>query len=163
MSTVLRAMTEAAYARFIDSSVADYAKENVAAGRWPATGALERSRGSMQQLLPQGRTTPNNHLFTIHDATRQVDVGVLWLAVVDHPGGGRSGHVYELLVFSPYRRQGHARAAFAALEALARSWGLNDLGLHVFAHNQAAQALYRSLGYSVTGLNMQKRVDRSPT
>lgn len=157
MSTVLRAMTEAAYARFKDNSVADYAKENVAGGRWPDTGALERSRLAYEQLLPQGLATPGQHLFTIHDVAQGLDVGVLWLAVVDHPGG-RSGHVYDILVFPAYRHLGHARAAFAALEALARAWGLSELGLHVFAHNQAAQSLYRSLGFRVTGLNMQKRL-----
>jgi ribosomal protein S18 acetylase RimI-like enzyme len=157
MGTVLRAMTEAAYARFRDSSVASYAKENVAAGRWPAPGALERSQRAYEQLLPQGRSTPGQHLFTIHDATAGEDVGSLWLAVVDHPGG-RSGFIYDVTVYPAHRRLGHARAAFAALDALAKGWGLSELGLHVFAHNQAAQALYRSLGYQVSGLNMQKRI-----
>lgn len=157
MSTVLRAMSEAAYARFKDNSVADYARENVAAGRWPEAGALERSHQAHEQLLPLGLATPDQHLFTIHDAAHGVDVGVLWLAVVDHPAG-RSGHVYDLVVFPPYRHLGHARAAFAALDALAKGWGLAELSLHVFAHNQTAQALYRSLGFHVTGLNMQKRM-----
>ncbi len=155
MGTVLRAMSEAAYARFRDEAVASYAKENVAAGRWPAEGALERSGQSYEQLLPQGRATPGQHLFTLHDPAAGVDVGSLWLAVVEH-GGGRSGYLYDLLVFPAFRRQGHARAAFAALEAMARDWGLTELGLHVFAHNLAAQALYRSLGYQTTGLQMRK-------
>jgi ribosomal protein S18 acetylase RimI-like enzyme len=157
MGTVLRAMTEAAYVRFKDSSVADYAKENVAAGRWAAEGAAERSLQAYEQLLPQGRATPGQHLFTIHDAAAAVDVGALWLAVVDHPGG-RSGFVYDIAVLPAYRRQGHARAALAALDTLARDWCLSEIGLHVFAQNVAAQALYRSLGYQTTSINMLKRL-----
>ena len=38
----------------------------------------------------------------------------------------------------------------------ARGLGLRDIGLHVFAHNDGAQALYHALGYEVTGLNMRK-------
>lgn len=149
-------MTEPAYARFEEAAVAGYADDNVRAGRWPAEGALERSRNEHERLLPQGLATPDHHLFTIHDDVEGVDVGVLWLAVTQHPTG-RSGFVYDVDIIPEHRRKGHARAAFKALEAVARELGLSDIGLHVFAYNEAAQALYRSLGYETTGLNMRKR------
>lgn len=34
--------------------------------------------------------------------------------------------------------------------------GLGKIGLHVFSFNLGAQALYRSLGYGITGMNMLK-------
>ena len=55
-----------------------------------------------------------------------------------------------------HQRQGHGRAAFQALEARVQALGLGSIGLHVFAQNVGAQALYRSLGFGVTGLNMLK-------
>jgi RimJ/RimL family protein N-acetyltransferase len=39
--------------------------------------------------------------------------------------------------------------------------GLQRLGLHVFAHNHGARALYESLGYAVASLNMLKPLDGS--
>lgn len=157
MGTTLHRMTDAAYARFQEDAVADYAEENVASGRWPAEGALERSRLEHERLLPQGLATPDQHLFTIHDDVDGVDVGVLWMAVNERPNG-RFGFVYDVAIDPAHRRRGHARAAFIALEAVARELGVVDIGLHVFAHNSDAQALYRSLGFMTTGINMQKRI-----
>jgi ribosomal protein S18 acetylase RimI-like enzyme len=165
MNTLLRPMTEAGFARWFEHSVARYADENVAAGRWPADGALARADEGCRRLLPGGLATPGQQLFTVHEAAEGapagaeagVEVGVLWLAVTEHPGG-RSGYVYEIEIWPAHRRRGHARGAFLALEALAREQGLADIGLHVFAHNHGAQALYRALGYEPTGINMQKRL-----
>lgn len=154
-------MTEVGFAAWFPRSVARYADESVAAGRWPADGALARADEACRRLLPLGLATPGHQLFTLHESgpgrEAGVEVGVLWLAVTEHPSG-RSGYVYEVEVWPSHRRRGHARGAFLALEALARAQGLADIGLHVFAHNAAAQALYRALGYEVTGINMQKRV-----
>jgi ribosomal protein S18 acetylase RimI-like enzyme len=36
--------------------------------------------------------------------------------------------------------------------------GLRAIGLHVFNQNTSAQALYRSLGYEVTSVNMLKHL-----
>lgn len=47
------------------------------------------------------------------------------------------------------------------MEEVARRMGLQQLGLHVFAHNDGAIALYESLGYSVASLNMLKPLDAS--
>lgn len=157
MSTSLLRMTDEAFARFNEAAIADYADENVASGRWPTEGALERSRQEHERLLPQGLATPNQHLFTIRDDALDAEVGVLWLSVTEHPGS-RSGFIYDVAIDPPHRRRGHARAAFVALEAVARELGLDDIGLHVFAHNEAAQALYRALGYQTTGINMRKRI-----
>ena len=72
--------------------------------------------------------------------------------------GVRGGYVYDLEVLPEFRRQGHAERAFAALEPIAEKLGLASIGLHVFAHNPGAQALYAKLGYKVTGLNMVKHL-----
>lgn len=44
------------------------------------------------------------------------------------------------------------------LEDQVRQVGLRRIGLHVFGHNAAAQALYRKVGYEVTNINMAKNV-----
>ena len=67
-----------------------------------------------------------------------------------------SGHIFDLEIYEPFRRKGFARQAMQELEGVARGMGLRQLGLHVFAHNRAAESLYEQLGYRVASLNMLK-------
>jgi len=155
--TVLAPMGESTYASFIDVSVRGYAEKNVAAGRWPAAGAVERARIEFERLLPQGLATPDQHLYDIRDHDGLTTVGHLWIALQRHPGGA-SAYVYDVAVAPDHRRRGHARRAFVALEAVAAALGADSIGLHVHAHNDGARALYDELGFGVTGLNMVKRL-----
>lgn len=60
----------------------------------------------------------------------------------------------------PARRRGHGRAMIRAAIAWAQHRGLAWIDLGVFAHNHAARALYRSLGFVETGTTRdQFRVD----
>jgi|GEM_PF-755446 len=158
--TVLSPMCPEAFAAYRDAAVAGYAQDNIDAGRWPAEGAMERSRADFDDSLPQGLSTPANYLFEILDGPGGARVGYLWFAViVKH--GLRSAYVYDLEVHPDQRRQGHAKRAFEALEGRVAALGLNSIGLHVFGHNPGAQSLYRQLGYQVTGINMLKTLGRS--
>ena len=148
------------FAGYLDSSVAGYAQDNIDSGRWPAEGALERSRADFDSLLPQGLATPDNYLFEIQNGEDGSTVGYLWFAVVVKHGL-RSAYVYDLEVKPEHRRQGHAKRAFEALEARVAALGLSSIGLHVFGHNPGAQSLYSQLGYTVTGINMIKQIDKS--
>jgi ribosomal protein S18 acetylase RimI-like enzyme len=158
--TVLSPMRQQAYAAYLESSVAAYAEDNIAAGRWPRGGAVDRSRASYLELLPQGLATPDNYLYEIMADQGGPIVGVIWFAV-ETRHGVRTAFVYDLEIEAAHRRQGHARGAFLALEQLVAALGLSSIGLHVFARNHAAQALYSRLGYVVTGINMVKRIAES--
>lgn len=162
--TTLVPMREALYADYLAHAMAAYAEENVAAGRWPNDGALERSRDDFQGLLPQGLSTPDNHLFEIcagdDPAAGSARVGWLWIAM-QGAGGQRAAYVYDIEIFAAHRRRGHAARAFAAAETLVRGLGAASLGLHVFVNNPGARALYEKLGFHVTGLNLMKPLPRS--
>jgi ribosomal protein S18 acetylase RimI-like enzyme len=167
--TVLTPMTPAGFAAYLQSSIVGYAEDNVAAGRWPADAALERSRQEFETLLPNGLATPDNHLFDIREGPGDDStvVGFLWFAI-EAPRGLRSAadsaavsaavsaFVYDVGIDPAWQRRGHATRAFVALEGLVRALGAQRIGLHVFGHNSGAQALYARLGYGVTGLNMLK-------
>ena len=153
--TILKSMPRAHYAAYRDSSARGYADDNVAAGRWPELGALQRSYDDFDESLPQGLATPDNYVLEIHDGAANAIVGSIWFAVIAK-NGIRLAYVYNLEVHPEFRRQGHARATFVAMEPLVQSLGLSSIGLHVFGHNPGAQALYNSLGYGVTGINMLK-------
>lgn len=153
--TVLSPMSDTFFLQFLETMAEDYAKENVKSGRWPQKNSLERSRDEIAKLLPQGVATPDNYLFEIKTESDGQTAGYIWFAVNERQGD-RSAFIYEVSVFPEFRRQGHARAAFLQLEAKVRELGLNSIGLNVFYHNSAAQALYAGLGYAPTNLTMVK-------
>ena len=170
--TSLVPMRAAAFVSYAAHSAQAFADDNVAAGRWPAFQALERAQRDFAESLPQGVATAENFLFEIvvaktvtpgldtSDAlgTDDVTVGILWFAVVQKHGIAQA-FVNDLEIYPAFRRKGYARFAFHALEDLAGARGITQIGLHVFAHNVAAQALYRSLGYGVTSHNMLKQLE----
>lgn len=157
---VLTPMHPDAYPSFLALSVADYADESVASGRWLAADAPVLARLDFDRLLPLGLETPDHCVYAIRDASADADVGVLWLAIVDR-AGTRGAYVYQLWIDPVHRRQGHARAAFEAMEPLVVELGASSIGLHVFGHNSGAQALYHSLGYNVTSVNMLKQLPQA--
>lgn len=155
--TVLSPMRPEAYGPYFEAAVRAYAKDNVAAGRWPAQGAVERARADFESSLPQGLATPDNFLFEILASDHGPSVGILWFAIQTR-NGLRSAFVYDFEVKPEWQRQGHGLRAFQALEPIVAAMGLSTIGLHVFGHNPGAQALYAKLGYGVTGINMAKHL-----
>ncbi len=153
--TALIPMAEASFSQYAENAIVAYAEENIASGRWPKDGALERSRADFNDLLPQGLATPNQYLFIMQSGNETV--GYLHLAAVEKQGFNQA-FVYDVEVLAAHQRKGHAKRAFVALEPIVCALGLSQIGLHVFAQNEAAQALYRSLGYHVTSVNMLKKL-----
>ncbi len=153
--THLRRMSTSAFPAYLDAAIVGYAEVNVAAGRWPAEGALQRSREDFEHLLPLGMETPDNFLLDIIAEEGGIAVGVLWYAL-HRQFGTCSAFVYDIEIKPEYRRRGHAWRALQQLEEIAREAGATSLGLNVFANNSAAQALYSKLGYRPTNMNMRK-------
>jgi ribosomal protein S18 acetylase RimI-like enzyme len=153
--TTLRPMQAQTFPAYLEAAIVGYARDNVEAGRWPAVGALERSRDDFQFLLPRGLDTPDNFLFEILDGEAGSTVGFVWYAI-ERKHGACAAYVYDLEIKAEHRRQGHALRALRALEAQAAASGAASIGLNVFADNVAAQSLYRRLGYAPTNINMYK-------
>ena len=153
-------MNPNAFAGYREAAVSGYAADNVTSGRWPQEGALQRSYEDFDESIPQGLATPENYLYTIINNSTGATVGIIWFAVVVK-NGLKTAFVYDVEVRLEFRRRGYGRAAFSALEPLVRALGLSRIGLHVFGNNPGAQALYHSLGYGVTGVNMLKHLESS--
>jgi ribosomal protein S18 acetylase RimI-like enzyme len=154
-------MTQLEFEAFLERDISEYAAEHVKAGNWAPAEALARSRQEHQKLLPQGLSTPNQHLYTIRVQSDGEGVGTLWLAV--QPGPSTAiGFVYQLSIAHAHQRQGYGTQAMNEAEAEARRLGCGALSLHVFGHNQAAIGLYQKLGYEVTSLYMAKKLQSSP-
>ena len=158
--TVLAPMCPEHFERFRSEVVASYAQDNVVALRWKESGALERSSSEFDRLLPDGLATPEHHLHEIQDGPGGQTVGYLWF-MVSASHDERWAFLYNIRVFPEFRGRGHAGAAMKLFERRAIELEAAVIGLHVFAFNSTAQALYRSLGYGISGFNMLKRLPPS--
>jgi RimJ/RimL family protein N-acetyltransferase len=115
---------------------------------WLITDGQWRSPSEERRYLRSIR----RHAFAVVFVAETADgiVGRISLARDAHPA---SQHVADLglMVAAPYRRQGIGRALMEAAEAWGREVGVRKLELHVFPYNEAAIALYESMGYEREG------------
>lgn len=152
-------MTPTEFDRFLQELVPEYANQNVAAGYWERSNALERARAETTQLLPKGRETPDHYFFTLKVDPAGTSVGSLWFAV-RHPPAAPGGFVYDIVVDKAHRRHGFAAAALRELETFAKGLGVDRISLHVFGSNAGAIELYRRLGYTPASLLMSKPIPK---
>jgi ribosomal protein S18 acetylase RimI-like enzyme len=85
--------------------------------------------------------------------------GGVWLGtVIDPMTGDRSPNILLLYVGLHHRRRGLGRALMQQAETWAIAQGYQQLGLHVFADNAPALALYDTLGYGPQSIFLQKKL-----
>lgn len=148
-------MTQPEFDTFLEHLIPDYAADNVRAGYWDESEALEKSRKETESLLPQGLQSKDHYLFTMYDGDQAV--GRVWLkANFDRPV--KSGFVFDVEVKEEFRGKGYGKQIMLLIEEKARELGLKSIGLHVFGYNTVAKKLYETVGYEVTSLNMVKKL-----
>ena len=115
---------------------------------WLITTTAWRSVGDERRYLRALRRHPNAAVY-VAEAAEGI-VGRLSVARDPHPA---SHHVADLglMVAATHRRRGIGRALLQAAVEWARVVGVRKLELHVFPHNDAAIALYRSFGFEREG------------
>lgn len=146
-------MTAAEFGRYLEPAIRAYAHEKVISGEWTSAEAVELSRRDHFRLLPDGLATPDQFLFTVRDEPTNEPVATLWLTLRMR-GVQVEAYVYDIEVIEPRRGHGYGRATMLACLAKARELGADSVGLHVFGHNKTARALYTSMGFQPTNINM---------
>jgi ribosomal protein S18 acetylase RimI-like enzyme len=144
----LEPMTEDEYKPWRADAEAHYAESVATSGR-SAAEAARAATDKYAELLPQGFATPAHHFWYAFDGNRRV--GFLWVKVTHD-----TAFVYNFAVEADLRRRGYGRAIMLAAEAWCHDHALTRIGLHVFAHNTNARALYEQLGFIETGRNLAK-------
>lgn len=147
----LRKMTEAEYAAATELREAESVR--VLSKVMPEEPARERVRRGTARFLPDGLDTADHHLLTAENEAGEA-VGHVWIG--PDPSNADAAWVYDIHVFTPFRRRGYGSAILAAAEALATDEGRTALGLSVDGDNEAAIALYRRSGFGVTSMSMRK-------
>jgi len=148
-------MTESEFEIYLEKTVPEYADDKVRAGDWSEEEALERSHKSYKQLLPQGVKTENNYLFRIQLEESGEKIGMIWMK---HEIPRPLGFIFDIVLDESQRGKGYGKLTMLALEKFASGLGIEEIGLHVFAHNPPAMKLYNKLGYEVTSQNMTKKL-----
>jgi ribosomal protein S18 acetylase RimI-like enzyme len=84
-------------------------------------------------------------------------IACLWLGqAIDQRTGNPHPYVLLLYVDAAHRRRGIATALLETAHGWAHRQGNSQISLQVYSDNQAAQALYRKLGYQPEALLMKK-------
>ena len=150
-------LDDAPYRAYRDHLVRDYAADKVRAGAWSESEAQIRAAKDVDGLLPEGPATQGHFLYSVRDDAAEAEVGTVWFALRDS-GVGRYVWIYDIIINESFRRRGYASRTLELVEARAKELGAKSVELHVFGHNQGAQALYEKVGYSVTSITMAKQV-----
>lgn len=153
----LRRMTEVEYQSWLAIVVADYAREKMEAGFFKSEEALQKSKNEFSKLLPDGIDTPDQYLYSIVDSSELEAVGMIWFARINGQAGPMA-YIYDLMVYSAYRRRGYGEAAMHLLEEKVHEVGLDTIELNVFGQNRPARALYQKMGYSEAAITMNKKI-----
>lgn len=146
-------MTPEEYVDWYPVAVSEYAEGHIKAGSMPAETAHELAAKQFADLLPDGLETAAHHLL-VGDADGE-RVGILWLNI-PVKGEAVNAFVYDVEVEADQRGKGYGRAMMVGAETYARDQGAAMIKLHVFGDNTVARALYSSLGYAETNVNMAK-------
>jgi ribosomal protein S18 acetylase RimI-like enzyme len=93
----------------------------------------------------------------LQEQENSATVGMMWFGEVSN-NDATSAFLYDLWIAPAWRRRGFAAAALALLVEEARLRGLGSLNLNVFAHNAAAQALYRKAGFVASEITMVREL-----
>jgi ribosomal protein S18 acetylase RimI-like enzyme len=154
----LEPMADTDFGEYVNSIISGYADDMARAGMVPRDKALQVAQTQTAQLLPEGVDTPNAFLWNIVDEEISEKVGKLWVSKREETSG-KTGFVYDVVIFEQFRRRGYRRLAFHCLEEMAPELGITSIALNVFAFNTPARALYESLDYTERAIIMAKDLE----
>ncbi|MBO0982003.1 GNAT family N-acetyltransferase [Microbacterium sp. SD291] len=137
-------MTAERYTDYAEHSVAAFAEDLAASGRYSGDEAVAESRRQFAAELPDGVASEGQELFTA--SVDGVEVGILWIGMRRRDGRPHA-FILDVEVVEDQRRKGYGRELMHAAEREARRLGAGSMGLHVFGFNTGAIDLYERLGY----------------
>ena len=146
-------MSTEEFQRYLKPAIKGYARMHQRAGNLNAKSALARAQADYRQLLPKGLKTPGQFLYSI--VAEGKAIGMSWFEL-KRKQGKRRAFIFDFQLKRSERGKGLGRKALRTLEREASRLGAQIVGLHVFARNQRARALYETSGYRYTSMHMGK-------
>jgi len=152
----LSPMAASRFQSWFETCTEEYAKDKQKTFGCTIEAARAFAQSSMAHFLCEGLNTADNHLFDVVDK-HGARVGSIWFAVkTDFEQ--RSAFLYDIQIDDQHQGKGYGRASMQALEREVSRLGIETIALHVFAFNERALALYRSLGFEITDYSMAKKI-----
>jgi ribosomal protein S18 acetylase RimI-like enzyme len=149
-------MTQADYEFWSLRSRMNYAQSKIKANRIARDEAVKAANAEFERHLPDGLKTKDNFLYS--GMSENSRVGFVWIQIRGS-GERRRAYVCDIIVEPDHRGKGYGKEMMVAVERAAVEMGMKKIGLHVFGYNEPAIALYKSLGYVTTDLEMEKTLD----
>ena len=137
------------YNIYVVKAIENYSKEIMKSGIASKELAKQQAEATFNRLLPDGISTKDNYLCYAFDQDKQV--GFIWYAIRKD-----GAFIYDFYIEESMRRQGYGRKVILTCEEAVKEKGATTIALHVFGHNKAARALYESLDYYPTSIQMKK-------
>jgi RimJ/RimL family protein N-acetyltransferase len=142
------------YNEYYQKLIVGYAKEHVEAGNWDESESIQKSKESIERLLPNGLETPDQYLFSIVEEETNEKIGIFWIAIQNR--AKKSSFIYDIRIDEKYQHQGYGKKTFQHAEAWLKTLNVKKVALHVFGTNTVARNLYQKLGFIETDIQMVK-------
>jgi ribosomal protein S18 acetylase RimI-like enzyme len=156
----LRKMRSDEFPGYVDYFVPDYATEISANYDVDIQTATKQAAQAVAESFEQGVETPGQVLLCIVATTDNADapIGYLWC----QPNAkNQTVFISDFSILPPYRGKGFARLALAALDEWFSETEFAEFRLRVAADNSIAKNLYLSAGFTPTGINMRRAIERT--
>lgn len=144
---------------YLEQAIPRYAEEHIKAQLWETQTAYKQAHQTILERLPEGINTRNHYLYCIQRKmdTETIHVGYLWFTIESH-NDRREAFILDMMIDSKFRRRGYGADAFEQVEAKVRELGIDTISLQLFGNNRGAQALYESLGFATSSIQMIKHL-----
>ncbi|MGM0217173.1 GNAT family N-acetyltransferase [Enterococcus sp. AZ126] len=156
MKIVLKEMDVSDYEKYLSFAIEDYAKDKVTAGTWNEEEAICLATKSFNELLPEGKDTKNDYLYSIENSL-DTKIGFLWVHLNRTPYASKL-FIYDFIIFEAFRNLGYGKQTLTCLDEKAKEMHVSQIDLHVFAHNKGAIHLYEQTGFVATDISMSKQI-----
>lgn len=156
----LRKMRADEFPGYVDYFVPDYATEISENYDVDIQTATKQAEQAISDSFGQGVETPGQVLLCVvsREKAAESPIGYFWC----QPNtDNNTVFISDFCILPPYRGNGFARLALAALNDWFSTSGFVEFRLRVAAGNDIAKNLYLSAGYSPTGTNMRKVIERA--
>jgi RimJ/RimL family protein N-acetyltransferase len=140
-------MTDADLRMYLRKLIPEYAAEYVHAGSWHPDEAMARARDQFQRIFAHGPQTPNQTLYTLWDAEKDVKVGMLWYTL-DVSRKRKTVFLSDFVIFMEFHNKGYEDQVLSALDAALRAQGVERIETNLFWHNAAEREMYEKTGFA---------------
>lgn len=146
MTIRFQPMTDADLRMYLRKLIPEYAAEYTHAGSWHPDEALARARDQFQRIFVHGPQTPNQSLYTLWDAEKDLKIGMLWYTL-DVSRKRKTVFLSDFFILMEFHGKGYEDQVLSALEEALRADGIERLETNLFWHNAAERAMYEKTDF----------------